>query len=115
MTGGETKDYIGCTSTTFKERYTTHKQGFNHAKYAKGSELTKYVQQLKSEEKQYRIQWEILDNVRGKFVREQCRLCITETMRINEHLRKSQLLNSGSINKCPHERNQYLDSLTCKL
>ena len=48
-----TKEYIGCTSNTFKERYTTHKQGLNHAKYSKRCELTKYVQQLKSEEKLY--------------------------------------------------------------
>ena len=110
-----TKEYIGCTSNTFKERYTTHKQGFNHAKYSKRCELTKYVQQLKSQEKQFNIQWDILDNVRGKYVREQCKLCITETMRINEHLRRAQLLNSGSINKCPHERNLYLDSVKSKL
>ena len=110
-----TKEYIGCTSNTFKERYTTHKQGFNHAKYAKRCELTKYIQQCKSEEKQFNIQWDILDSVRGKFVREQCKLCITETMRINEHLRRTQLLNSGSVNKCPHERNLYLDSVKNKL
>ena len=107
-----TKEYIGCTATTFKDRYTTHKLGFNHIKYAKGCELTKYIQQLKSEEKQYRIQWDILDHVRGKYVREQCRLCTTETMRINEHLRKSQLLNKGSVNKCPHFRGMYLDSIS---
>ena len=87
----------------------------DHTRYSKGCELTKYIQQLKSDEKPYRIQWDILDNVRGKFVREQCRLCITETMRINEHLRKSQLLNSGSINRCRHERNMYLDSVRSKL
>ena len=110
-----TKEYIGCTSNTFKERYGTHKLGFNHAKYAKGCELTKYIQKLKSEEKQYNIRWDILDSVRGKFVRDQCKLCITETMRINEHLRRSQLLNSGSINKCPHQRNLYLDSVKNKL
>ena len=114
-TDDNTKEYIGCTATTFKERYTTHKLGFNHVKYSKGCELTKYIQQLKSDEKPYRIQWDILDNIRGKFVREQCRLCITETMRINEHLRKSQLLNSGSINRCRHERSMYLDSIKSKL
>ena len=110
-----TKEYIGCTATTFKDRYTTHKQGFTHEKYANRCELTKYVHKLKSEDKPYDIQWDILDHVRGKYVREQCRLCITETMRINEHLRRSQLLNSGSINRCPHERSLYLDSIKSKL
>ena len=47
-----TKEYIGCTATSFKDRYTTRKLGFNHIKYAKGCELTKNIQQLKSEEKQ---------------------------------------------------------------
>ena len=101
------KDYRGLCSTVFKNRFGVHKEGFNHRKYSKGCELAKYVWELKDAQKTFDVKWSILEKVRGRLVGGQRRLCVTETMLINEHPNKEKLLNKNSIKKCRHE-NKFL-------
>ena len=63
--------------------------------------------ELKDAQKNFNVKWFILEMVRGWLVGGQCRLCVTETMLINEHPNKEKLLNKNSIKKCRHE-NKFL-------
>ena len=101
------KDYPGLCSPTFKDRFGVHKEGFNHRQYSKGCELAKYVWELKDTQKTFSVKWSILEKVHGQLIRGQCRLCVTETLFINEHPDKGRLLNKSSIKKCRHE-NKFL-------
>ena len=42
-----TKNYIGLTEGTFKQRYTQHKSTFTQRKLSNSTELSKYIWQLK--------------------------------------------------------------------
>ena len=97
------KNYRGLCSTTFKDRYGVHKEGFKNRAYSKGCELSKYVWLLKDSGKSFDIKWRTLRKVNGRMVGGECKLCTTETMLINEHPDKDKLLNQYSIQKCLHE------------
>ena len=43
----DTKQYIGMTSNTFKERYRNHIKSFTHKKYSNETELSKHVWDLR--------------------------------------------------------------------
>ena len=47
----EKKRYIGLTETTFKTRYGNHVKSFKHRKYSKETELSKYIWELKDDNK----------------------------------------------------------------
>ena len=57
---GETREYIGMTANSFKERYYNHKKSFNLEKYEKETELSKFIWRLKRSNVNYRISWSIL-------------------------------------------------------
>ena len=58
----ETKEYIGMTATTFKERYRNHKRStcINNERHATDTELSKHVWKLKTSGKPFKIYWSIL-------------------------------------------------------
>ena len=53
----ESKVYFGITAGLFKERYNNHKKSLTNAKYAKETELSKYVWNLKENGKSFSIKW----------------------------------------------------------
>ena len=74
--------YIGMCSTTFKARLGVHKQSLKYEEKNQTA-LSKYVHKMKREDKQYEINWKIID--RGKFFDPTsgvCQLCIKETYNI---------------------------------
>jgi len=50
---GTTKQYIGLTSNTFKERFTGHKASFTHRKNAHKTTLSSHIWELKDEQTTY--------------------------------------------------------------
>ena len=55
---------IGLTVKTFKEMFAGYQTSFRRKRHANTTELSKYVRQLKKNDKIYSINWEIL---KGKF------------------------------------------------
>ena len=49
------KEYIGMTSTTFKERFRNHKTSINNKRHPTETELSKYVCKLKDSGKPVNI------------------------------------------------------------
>ena len=48
------------TATTFKERYANHKKSFKFHRYKNDTELSKYIWELKSNDRDYTLKWSIL-------------------------------------------------------
>ena len=91
-----TKDYIGMTSNTFKDRYGNHNKSFKNAKYSFETELSKYVWELKEEERKYNIKWSVLKRVTAyAHGGKRCTLCIQEKLHIMK-CEKKKLLNRRS-------------------
>ena len=56
---GTTKQYIGLTSNTFKERFTGHKASFTYRKYAHKTTLSSHIWELKDQQTTYKQHWSI--------------------------------------------------------
>ena len=110
LTDNEVRPYVGITSTPWKDRLGVHKQGINHREYAKGSELTKHVWELKDAGKNFSISWKILEHVRGRLIGGECKLCVAEKLHIVTHPKRDMLLNSHSDIRCVHRTSQMLAS-----
>ena len=109
VTSGQSeKIYIGCTETTFKERYANHKQSFKNATLSSSTALSKHIWSLKRTDASYTLRWDIMAKAMPyKCGTRNCDLCMTEKLEIVCADQKS-LLNSRAeiISKCRH-RNKY--------
>ena len=56
----EKKFYIGLTENSCKERYSNHKKSFNNKKYQKETELSKYIWELKAQNKINSMKWSVI-------------------------------------------------------
>ena len=109
-TNNATKNYIGLTEGTFKQRLSQHKLTFKHRKYTNSTELSKYIWQLRDKKQDYDIKWTIISHARSySNISKRCDLCLTEKLMIIKANPK-QLLNKKSelISKCRHENKFYL-------
>ena len=101
----ESTKYIGLASTTFKDRYRNHVKSFNHKIYQSDTRLSKHIWHLKSEKKEYEIEWSILMYAPAYHpARKKCDLCLTEKVLI---LTSDNVLNGRTeiLNRCQHKTN----------
>ena len=56
----ESKQYIGLTANSFKERYRNHIKSFEDRKYSNETELSKYIWDVKSKNRSFGIKWTIV-------------------------------------------------------
>ena len=74
-----TKNYIGLTEGTFKQRYTQHKSTFTHRKLSNSTELSKYIWQLKDSNTSFTTKWSIIARARPYHNSStRCDLCFAE-------------------------------------
>ena len=109
-TDDTTKNYIGLTEGTFKQRFTQHKHSFRHRNYMNSTELSKYIWQLRDSNKDFSIKWSIICRARPySNITKRCDLCTTEKLMIINS-KPDELLNKRSelISKCRHENKFYL-------
>ena len=109
-TGDTTKNYIGLTEGTFKQRFTQHKHSFHHRSYMNSTELSKYIWHLRDSNKDLNIKWTIICKARPySNITKRCDLCTTEKLMIINS-KPDELLNKRSelISKCRHENKFYL-------
>ena len=77
------KFYIGLTATAFKTRYANHKSSFKLARKRSATALSTYIWELKDDNEDFEISWEILKRVRPKRSGERkCQLCLAEATEI---------------------------------
>ena len=95
-TGDTTKNYIGLTEGTFKQRFTQHKHSFHHRSYMNSTELSKYIWHLRDSNKDFNIKWTIICKARPySNITKRCDLCTTEKLMIINS-KPDELLNKRS-------------------
>ena len=106
----ECKTYIGLAGNTFKERFYGHVKSFKHRKYSKETELSKYIWELKDENKQPLVTWKVLKKINNRLNSKQCILCLSEKYYIIKNIDDVNMLNKRSefISKCRHFNKQML-------
>ena len=101
----ERRVYLGLSETPFKDRFRNHVRDFNNEIHYNKTELSKYVWDLKRNNKEPHITWTIVCKVYGIPKRNFCRLCLKEKLLIIKFPNQDILLNKRSefISKCRHE------------
>ena len=75
--------YIGLTKNTFKERFNGHKTTFKNTNKRNNTELSKYIWSLKDQQKDHKIEWEILREAKPYSNKtKRCQLCNLEKVYI---------------------------------
>ena len=108
---GTTKEYIGLTANTFKERFTGHKQSFNHQKFAHRTTLSSYLWELKNKDIPFTQRWSIVSQAPAysRKVRA-CHLCLMEKLQISLADPMTTLNKRNEIvAKCRHRDKMLLD------
>ena len=108
---GTENNYVGLTSTTFKERLANHKKAFNHLRYSKETCLSIHLWKLKNENIQYSLKWKLIARAKPYSpVAGVCQLCTREKYYI---LFKPELASLNSRNEikthCRHKQAVLLD------
>ena len=100
------KIYLGICDTEFKTRYKNHKKSFRHRRYEKDTELSKYIWELKDQNKNFKIKWSIYRKSCGyNQVAKLCNLCLMGKVLICNFKDKERLINKrvDLVSKCRHE------------
>ena len=103
--------YIGLCETTFKRRYSNHKQSFSTEKYKNSTTLSTEYWRLKETNANPLVKWRILKKAHSyKPESRTCTLCMTEKYEIANYPNKN-LLNKRTeiIAKCRHKRKYQLE------
>ena len=89
----ERRAYLGVSETLFKERYSNHARESKHEIYSNATELSKYVWELKRNNKVPIITWKIERKYYRNPKHSFCRLCLTEKLLIIKFPNQDVLLN----------------------
>ena len=89
-TNNDKKFYFGLAETTFMEHYSYHKRDVKHIKCHNNIESTKYIWNLKNNI-EYNIQWKNVDKVYGNGTSAMHKLCLTEKLRIINHINDNNI------------------------
>ena len=103
---GEYKFYCGLPKLWFKEWFRNHTESFNHWLYQNNTELSKYIQTLKHQNKTPTIKWKIIQVVNSKVKLNFCKFCLTQKYYDIKALGNPLLLNKRFefVNNCRHKR-----------
>ena len=104
------KQYIGLTSTTFKERLSNHKQSFKAKSKSNATELSKHIWKLKEQKATYSINWSIIQRASPyNPTTKRCNLCLSEKYHIMMAPKQSTLnKRSELISTCRHKNKHKL-------
>ena len=99
------KQYIGLTSRTFKERLGSHTQSFKNKDLSHSTELSKYLWSLQDRNEKYSIKWSIVQHATPyNPATKRCNLCLAEKYHIMKAPRTITLNKcSELISKCRHK------------
>ena len=103
-------DYYGLCSTEFKKRFNNHIYSFKNESKRNATELSKHIWELKVNEQDYNIHWEIIKKAKPASCGAiSCQLCLLEKLSIALSC-KNTTLNKRSelVSKCRHQNKFYL-------
>ena len=108
----EAKNYVGLTSTTFKERLGTHKFSFRHEERRRDTTLSQHVWKLKDRNVPHEIKWKLIDKAQPfSPVSGICALCTVEKYYIMFKPELAEINKRDEINNyCPHKISALLEN-----
>ena len=107
--GGASETYVGLTDSTFKARYSNHKQSFNKDKYRNQTELSKHVWKLKEEMKDFSISWTVLGQAQAySNITKRCNLCTLEKYYIIRCKEKASLNKRSELASTCRHANKFI-------
>ena len=81
----EIKKYIGMTANDFKQWYRNHKKSFCNTKKANETELSKYIWNLKTKNRDFEIKWSIIKHAAAyRNGSRRCNDCLEEKLIITK-------------------------------
>ena len=112
-TNKTTKQYLGSTGTTFKQIYRNRKSAFNNINKRHTRKLANYIWNLKDNNTDYKIKWEILNRTIQKFnTKFGCKLCNLEKIEINKSDKNITLNKKSEIqNICIHYQKYFFSKI----
>ena len=86
-TAASEETYVGLTANTFKQRYNNHMSSFRNSEKRLATELSKHVWQLKDNNTNFNITWQIITQAKAANNQNQrtCGLCLAEKFYILYH------------------------------
>ena len=111
--GMSEKCYYGICATTFKLRYADHKSSMKNKEHRNKTELSKYIWNLKEQNKQFHVAWSIFRKAKPyKEGSKYCDLCLTEKLVIARSDEKSCLNKKSEMaSTCRHKSKFYLKNV----
>ena len=96
--------YIGCTGSTFKQRYNGHTSSFRNEKYKANTTLSSYV--WENNINPQTIKWSIVQKAKSYSPgQKMCSLCLAEKFNILTNNNSKSLNRRDEIGqRCPHAR-----------
>ena len=106
----ENRVYLGVSETPFKERYSNHVREIKHKRYSNVTELSKYVWELKRNNKAPLITWKIVRKVYGNPKHNFCKLCLLKKLSVTKFPNQDILLckRSEFNSKCRRENKLFI-------
>ena len=103
-------EYVGMTTTSFKQRYSNHKKSFKHESYKNETTLSSFIWD-KNLNPTPKVQWKILKKS-SKYQPGQraCQICVSESYYIIKGLLNSKNINRKTdiASRCVHRRDATL-------
>jgi hypothetical protein len=109
-----TVTYLGAAANSFKERFRNHTLSFKHEKYKQNTSLSKYIWDLKTDQKPFEIKWSIAGRAPPyNPTAKSCKLCLLEKTLILTTADPSSLnKRSELMSKCRHRAKFLLSSFS---
>ena len=111
----ESKEYIGSSANSFKQRYASHKSTFTHKKYENSTRLSRYIWKLKDRDTPFEIKWSILHKIRKRSnagTQSLCLTCNLERLAIaSAECKKTMNKRTELTGNCPHKKTHYFPKI----
>ena len=107
----EVETYTSSSEPTLKSRVQGHLSSFRYEKYRHSTRLSRYVHSLKDENKEYSIDWRVIDKQKAySSINNTCRLCLAESYWILYGDSASTNSKDEIWGHCRHSRKYMLSS-----
>ena len=109
----ETKSYFRLPETPFKDSFGNHTRNFKHKTYSNGTELSKYIWDLKETGTDPIVKWSIVEKVHSNTKINYCKSCLLKKLYTIDFVDVNCLLNKRNkfISGCKHQNKLFLKNV----
>ena len=113
----ETKSYFRLPETPFKDWFGNHTRNFKHKTYSNGTELSKYIWDLKETGIDPIVKWSIVEKIHSNTKINCCKSCLLKKLYTIDFIDVNCLLNKRNkfISGCKHQNKLFLKNVKWNL